>query len=1460
MPTVTQNTNNLAINATTLAIAGTGFDTIAANNTVSLSSGSGTVTSATATQLIVTFNTAPSLGTLGVSVTTNGISSGNAVGAANIVEVPVITSISPAAGPKGGGNTITINGLSFVNVTGVTIGGIAATNYTVVNGQKITATIPPGVFGSVNVLVTTTNGTNSATANAKFNYTSGAFDAPAEPFSPSFPYALSINKPGSVVGASASFTVTFNQPVTGVDATDFDLVTSGTVAGGTISSITGSGQNYTVNVTGITGSGTLGLNLAGLPTITALPSFAAQSSVSTGSKPASVILGDVNGDGNLDIITANFNSANVSVLLGNGNGTFSAKTDFATGTDPFAVRLGDVNGDGLLDIITANKGSNNASVLLGNGNGTFQTQATFSTGSSPRSVALGDVNGDGTLDIITANQGSSNVSVLLGTGNGSFAGQAVDTLNAAQSYSVALGDVNGDGKLDIVAGNRSGSNGSLLLGNGDGTFQASQVFSAGGAQCFVALGDVNGDGKLDIVIARAGNDVALVIGNGNGTFQGPQTVGSGTNPRSLSLADVNGDGRLDILTANFGSTANNASVLLGNGNGTFQGAANFATGTNPRSAVLGDVNGDGRLDIVAANYNSDNASVILGTGGSATFATFSPQQTFTTGNGAQSQALGDLNGDGKLDMVTANGGNSTASVLLGNGNGTFAAKTDFATGTAPRSVTLGDVNDDGRLDIITANRDSNTASVLLGNGNGTFQTQTTVSTGSSPRSVTLGDVNGDGRLDIITANNNDNNASVLLGNGNGTFQSQTTVSTGSSPRSVALGDVNGDGRLDMITANNSDASASVLLGNGNGTFQAQTTVSTGSNPRSLTLGDVNGDGKLDIITANFAANTVSVLLGNGNGTFQAQSTFATNRPYSVTLGDLNGDGRIDIITANYSSDATSVLFGNGNGTFAAQVSFAAGDGPLSVALGDLNGDGRLDITTANFNSGNTSLLLNSLAFTGQTATVDAIAPPAPSITSIIDDVTPITGTVLSGGISNDISLLLTGTAEAASIITIYNGSTLLGNANANGTGTWSYTASGLTNGTAYAFNATATDAAGNVSPASSPNYSVTVDTTAPAVQESSNNGSGGGNTSPPTPVVTTPSTGLPVPVNATVVANSSATNSTNNGLPASGTTVTGIIAQADTTLPAPLIISAKNLSLNQLTSGSGGSVPFSLSAEANNFLASYYLPSVNYTTNIGAISTAASSNAPVISFELSTNSPIPLGAAVNVTQVPTTVMLTLANQFNVTAFVKINPTTGKVYDFTYDPITGTGAQMLDIDGNGLVDTVKITIIDGGAGDDDGIANGFISDPGILAVAPRADIFRFYNPSKATYFFTESSTEKDAIISMSNWGYKYEGVAYQSLITQGTALYRFYNRFNGDHFYTADLPERNNILARQEWGYAYEGEACKVSLISQYGMSTPVHRFLNASNGAHFYTSSENERASIIASLPNYRYEGVSWYV
>ena len=193
-------------------------------------------------------------------------------------------------------------------------------------------------------------------------------------------------------------------------------------------------------------------------------------------------------------------------------------------------------------------------------------------------------------------------------------------------------------------------------------------------------------------------------------------------------------------------------------------------------------------------------------------ASFASPQSYAVGSLPQQVTMGDVNGDGKLDMVTANNAANNVSVLLGNGDGTFGTKTDFTTSTGTVFVTLGDVNGDGKVDIVTANRNANTVSVLLGNGNGTFGPRTDFSTGVISNSLTLGDVNGDNKLDIVVSHLLSSQVGVFLGNGNGTFGPKNVFVTGKSPTSVTLGDVNSDGKQDLLTANAGSSSVSVLLG------------------------------------------------------------------------------------------------------------------------------------------------------------------------------------------------------------------------------------------------------------------------------------------------------------------------------------------------------------------------------------------------------------------------------------------------------------------------------------------------------------------------------------------------------------------------------------------------------------------------------------------------------------------------
>jgi hypothetical protein len=478
--------------------------------------------------------------------------------------------------------------------------------------------------------------------------------------------------------------------------------------------------------------------------------------------------------------------------------------NFATGGSSVGATLrGLLRAPGAINnAITVNFGSSttqpgSVSVLRGNGDGTYQAPQNLPAGSLPRSLAVGDFNGDGILDLAVANSGDNTVSIRLGNGDGSF--QPARTFPAGSfPRSVAVGDFNGDGILDLAVADVSSGTVSVLRGNGDGSFQSPRSFAVGTFPDSVVVGDFNGDGILDLAVANDGsNSVSVLLGNGDGSFQPARSFPVGHRPLSVAVGDVHGDGRLDLAMANYGS--NNVSVLLGNGDGSFQPARTFTVGREPSSVAVGDFNGDGISDLVMTNFADNNVGVLLGNGDGS----FQPLRTFAVGSDPISVALGDFYGDGISDLAVANLKDNDVSLLRGNGDGTFPEPTIYPVGRMPTAVALGDFNGDGIPDLAVTNSVDNTVSVLLGNGDGTFQPAHTFAVGHNPVNLAAGDFDGDGTLDIVTANQDSNDVSVLLGNGDGTFQAPRTYMAGGSgaaPSGVAVGDFNGDGLPDLAVS------------------------------------------------------------------------------------------------------------------------------------------------------------------------------------------------------------------------------------------------------------------------------------------------------------------------------------------------------------------------------------------------------------------------------------------------------------------------------------------------------------------------------------------------------------------------------------------------------------------------------------------------------------------------------------
>jgi hypothetical protein len=628
------------------------------------------------------------------------------------------------------------------------------------------------------------------------------------------------------------------------------------------------------------------------------------------------------------------------------------RADYATGAYPVALTRGDFNGDGLLDVVVADGAGAAVSLLLGAANGTLQSHVEYATGTPPVAVASGDFNGDGKLDVAVASKQNNNVVVLLGKGDGTFQAPVAYATGLSPSGVVA-GDFNSDNKFDLAVTNSADSTVSILLGNGDGTFQGQTTLATGTNPTSVTAADLNADNKLDLVVTNAGNNtVSVLLGNGNGTFQTPGVFATGAYPVSAAVGDFNRDGSPDLAVANL--NGDTVSILLGNGNGTFGTQTTYATGDYPAAVIAEDFNGDNKLDLAVADSNCDAAgtcsatgfvSVLLGNGN----GTFQPHVQYASGSGPQALLAADFNRDGRLDLAVANARENTVSVFIGQGDGTFGTRNDQSTGgTSPSSVVTADFNGDSNTDVAVANQGSNTVTVSLGNEDGTFQSPQSFATGRSPAIIAVADFNGDSKLDLAVTNSLDNTVSILLGNGDGTFQPQTAVPAGTGPQGILAVDFNGDSKVDLTVANFVDNTVWVLLGNGNGTFQAPVTLATGANPISLAAADFNLDGKLDLAVANQGANTVSVLLGIGDGTFTSGVQYPTGAtPSLVAAADFNMDGKPDLAVVNAGDNTLSILKGKGDGTFGARANYATGNNPASVTVGDFNGDGIPDVAVAN---------------------------------------------------------------------------------------------------------------------------------------------------------------------------------------------------------------------------------------------------------------------------------------------------------------------------------------------------------------------------------------------------------------------------------------------------------------------------------------------------------------------------------
>jgi fibronectin type 3 domain-containing protein len=713
--------------------------------------------------------------------------------------------------------------------------------------------------------------------------------------------------------------------------------------------------------------------------------------------------------------------------------TFS-KVDAATRQNPYGIALGDLDGDGKLDLVVANYGDNSISVFRNRGtagaitSGTFPTGQRFDVSQAPRAVALADIDGDGKLDVLVVNS-SDFISILRNTSTSGTISLATrmdfSTGTGSRPFGVAVSDLDGDGKLDVVAAN-SGTFSVSVFRNistiGSLSLRAPDSYAVATGPVGVAIGDIDRDGKPDLVVPCGTDGRVSILRNTSSlsgiAFAGKYDLVAGVNPVSVALGDLDGDQRLDIVCANSGgdniSVYRNTSLQGDISDYSFQPALSFQTGTTPYCVSLGDMNGDGKLDILVANMNSSGGVSVfrnLSVSGALTRDSFAPKLDFATGNQPSSVVTGDIDGDGRTDFAASNLQSQTVSMywnrmppavptllraIIADSRVTLKwsknSEPDFSqyrvycdTTPSPTAFvyqTSGGANDTSYTRTALANGTTyyfRVTAINTGNVESGFSNEMSAVPAAIPSITSVSPLEGSvgTRVRISGANFGATGGAnvVYFGGARALVDSASPTSlvvkvpagATHAPISITVGGRTGYSASPFVAT----FAGGAVVGSSSFASKVDFSIGAGSSPMDAAIGDLDGDGKMDLVVSNSTAQTVSVF----RNTHSAEDTislrsFATgaridfrvgNGPRGLALTDIDGDGLLDIVVACYNDDSISVLINRstmGSLAFPTTIRLATGRSPSSVAASDIDGDGLADIVVTNSGGGTVSVLKN----------------------------------------------------------------------------------------------------------------------------------------------------------------------------------------------------------------------------------------------------------------------------------------------------------------------------------------------------------------------------------------------------------------------------------------------------------------------------------------------------------------------
>ncbi|MBF0508435.1 MAG: VCBS repeat-containing protein [Deltaproteobacteria bacterium] len=619
----------------------------------------------------------------------------------------------------------------------------------------------------------------------------------------------------------------------------------------------------------------------------------------------------------------------------------------------------------------------------------LDTGLVYSAGHRPSFIFKADLNGAGLIGVFALAQYGNIVSVFLGQPDGTL--QRKEDMQIGQAPRVMTGaDFDQDGLLDLAVGDESTGVVHILKGDGQGGFKQTAAIQCGGSPKGLAVADVSGNHLKDLLVTRSAGGLLVLVGDGHGGFKPGPEFSDKAGTSGVVALDINNDGLTSVITTN--PFEGYLSIFQGQKGGGLKPAGNKATAQGYNMIAAGDLNGDGLPDLALVNMYSSELLVLKNLGGGA----FEPSSGIPALNKINSVELTDVDRDGHLDLVMAQG-DDQAVILFGDGRGNFPRRTTVPTPMKPVYATAIDTNGDGILDLLTANFGSDSFALFPGLEPGRFQAPTRLATKYKPQSAALIDLDGQGIISLVTADYEQSGLSYYRGRNDGSFEYLASLPAESGTTDISVADLNGDNRADLLAVNKLAGTMTVHLAGPDGLPQLAKSYPAGLNPVAIATGDLNGDGKIDAVVVN-RDPVVHFFWGKGDGTFDPQQiefkdssmaaaivanlgrpspdlilgdekqarvavvSFDSNRrittttwlnpgriPTTLAVGDLNNDGRPDIVCSHQSDSSLTVFLADVQGGFKAPVNYFLGFAPGEVLITGVTGPGHADLVVAGLN-------------------------------------------------------------------------------------------------------------------------------------------------------------------------------------------------------------------------------------------------------------------------------------------------------------------------------------------------------------------------------------------------------------------------------------------------------------------------------------------------------------------------------